>query len=341
MTYEEVLEQARKVMMPKCRVCLECDGRACKGEIPGLGGIASGNSFTVAREFFKKTKVLMDVIYEGGQIDTSIEILGNKFNQPFFLAPIGGMKLNYTGYYKENDYLHMIIKSLKESGSIAFLPDGPNIQEGFEDYAKIVEEYGGFAVPTIKPWEDEFLMNKLLTMKKAGALALACDVDSCGNPNLRNSKYPVCPISQERLARIVKELEIPFIIKGVMTPQSALRCVKAGVYGIVVSNHGGRVIEDSPAPASMIVKIREAVGDKIKIFVDGGIRSGYDVFKCLALGADAVLIGRPYIIALHGGGEEGIKLYNERILQELRSAMLMTGCKKISDITNDKKCFVD
>ncbi|MBQ9411997.1 MAG: alpha-hydroxy-acid oxidizing protein, partial [Oscillospiraceae bacterium] len=70
--------------------------------------------------------------------------------------------------------------------------------------------------------------------------------------------------------------------------------------------------------------------------VDGGIRSGMDVFKCLALGADAVLIGRPYVVAVHGGGREGVVLYSQKIRNELRDAMVMTGCKSLSDITRDK-----
>lgn len=335
MTYEEVLKKAREVMLPQCRVCPECNGLACKGEIPGMGGIHSGNSFTITRDFFKSVKVLMDVIYEPGEVDTSIELFGQKFDQPFFLAPIGGMNLNYNGYFVENEYIEIIIKAMKEVGSIAFTPDGLNDQ-GFSDYMKLVEKYDGFAVPTVKPWEKELLMNKLLAVRDAGAKAVACDVDSCGNLNLKRAGKPVYPISQNGLQEIVNRVKIPFIVKGVMTAKAALACADAGCYGIVVSTHGGRVIEDAPAPASMLEEIKAAVGDRIKIFVDGGIRSGYDVFKCLALGADAVLIGRPYVIATHGGREEGMKLYTEKILSELRDVMVMTGSKTLSDITRDK-----
>lgn len=339
MDYKEVLKNARDVMMPKCRVCKDCNGVACKGEIPGLGGRNSGNSFTITREFFSKVKVLMDVIYEPKDIDTSIDLFGEKFNQPFFLAPLGGMSLNYTGYFEENEYIDLSVKALKEVGSIAFTPDGPN-EKGLDEYMEIVKKYDGFAVPTIKPWVKALLMKKLLLAKNAGAKALACDIDSCGNLNLRNAGKPVYPMSQEQIKELVEKLEIPFIMKGIMTPQAAMRCADAGCYGIVVSTHGGRVIEDSLAPAQMLPEIREVVGNKMKIFVDGGIRSGYDVFKCLALGADAVLIGRPYVIAAHGGKEEGIKIYNEKIISELRDAMLMTGCTKLSDIKKDKIRFV-
>jgi isopentenyl diphosphate isomerase/L-lactate dehydrogenase-like FMN-dependent dehydrogenase len=104
----------------------------------------------------------------------------------------------------------------------------------------------------------------------------------------------------------------------------------------VVSNHGGRVIAETPATCEVLPEIRRAAGDRLKIFVDGGIRSGADVFKALALGADAVLIGRPYSVAAFGGGADGVALYTEKIGRELVGAMLMTGCKTLADITPDK-----
>ncbi|MCQ2586096.1 MAG: alpha-hydroxy-acid oxidizing protein [Treponema sp.] len=111
------------------------------------------------------------------------------------------------------------------------------------------------------------------------------------------------------------------------------------MYGIVVSSHGGRVMEDNPCPASLVQEIRKAVGPDFKIIVDGGIRTGGDVFKCLALGADAVLIGRPYAIAAHGGRAEGVKLYTQIIAEELKEIMIMTDCRSLKDITSDKIRF--
>lgn len=338
MNFEQMMKQAREVMLPKCRVCPECNGVACKGEIPGLGGIGSGNSFIDTRSYFKSIKVLMDVVYEPGEIDTSIELFDRKFDMPFYIAPIGGMNLNYNGYLTETEYIKMIVDTMKDLNSIAFTPDGPNDKLYF-DGMPIIKEADGIAVPTVKPWAKDVLMKKLLAAKEAGVPAVACDIDSCGNLNLKNAGKPVYPMSIELMKEIVDTLQIPFIPKGIMTKEAALKCLEAGAYGIVVSNHGGRVIEDSPTPASMLPEIKQAVGDKLKIFVDGGIRSGKDVFKCLALGADAVLIGRPYVIAAHGGKEEGLKIYTQKILDELKEVMLMTGCKSLKDITIDKLRF--
>ena len=97
----------------------------------------------------------------------------------------------------------------------------------------------------------------------------------------------------------------PFILKGIMTVKGAEKALEAGAAGIIVSNHGGRVLDQCPATAEVLPAIVDAVGGKMKIFVDGGIRSGMDVFKALALGADAVLIARPFVTAVYGGGSGG------------------------------------
>ena len=334
MTYQEVLEKAKSVMAPKCRVCPDCNGKACKGEIPGLGGIGSGSSFTVCREYLSRVKVLMDLVYEPAEIDTSTELFGRHFDVPFFMAPIGGMGSNYNGYLTDEAFAEISIKGMLESGSLAFTPDG-FYDSLFELQLPIIKEAGGIAVPTVKPWELTKLMSRIRQAEEVNALAVACDIDSCGNLLLKKAGKPVYPLSQQAMSEIVRSTSIPFIPKGIMTPSAAVRCADAGCYGIVVSSHGGRVMEDSPAPCSMLPEIRKAVGTRLKIFVDGGIRSGMDVFKCLALGADAVLIGRPYVVAAHGGGQEGVVLYSQKLKNELHDVMVMTGCKSLADISRD------
>jgi len=162
------------------------------------------------------------------------------------------------------------------------------------------------------------------------------DIDSAGLINLALLGKPVTSKSFEELCEIISSTKIPFIVKGIMTASGAKKALEAGAYGIVVSSHGGRVLEDTPATCAMLPEIKEAIGDKMKLFVDGGIRSGADVFKALALGADAVLIGRPFAIAAFGGGAEGVELYSNKIGAELKETMLMTGCSSLSDITIDK-----
>jgi 4-hydroxymandelate oxidase len=116
----------------------------------------------------------------------------------------------------------------------------------------------------------------------------------------------------EELAEIVQLAERPFIVKGVMTVKGALKAKQAGAAAIVVSNHGGRVLDQCPATAEVLPEIAAALkGTGVKVLVDGGIRTGVDVFKALALGADGVLICRPFVTAVYGGGAEGEVLHRQ------------------------------
>ena len=119
-----------------------------------------------------------------------------------------------------------------------------------------------------------------------------------------------------------------------MTVAGAMKALEAGASAIVVSNHGGRVLDSCPATAEVLPAIKAAVGDRMTILVDGGIRSGMDVFKALALGADGVLIGRPFVNMIYGAGKEGIKIYVEKLKAELEDTMSMCGAHSIEEINS-------
>lgn len=335
MNYQELLNRAREKMAPNCRVCKECNGVVCKGEIPGTGGKGNGNAFKICVDFLASVKIKLDTIYMDEGQDTSVSLFGKEFKYPFFAAPVGGMNLNYNGAITEAEYVEAIVNGTVKAGNAAFTGDGPN-DSIFLDSLPYIKAAGGIAVPTIKPWKNDKVIEKIKMIEKIGAMAFAMDIDSAGLINLALAGKPVSAKSVQELKELTDSTNIPFIVKGVMTAKGAKKALLAGAYGIVVSSHGGRVLADAPATCSMLPEIREAVGDKLKIFVDGGIRSGADVFKAIALGADAVLIGRPYVIAAFGGGAEGVGLYTEKIGAELRETMIMTGCKNIGDITRDK-----
>lgn len=161
------------------------------------------------------------------------------------------------------------------------------------------------------------------------------DIDSAGFANMGSQLNAVSPKSVEDLKKLTDGASIPFVLKGVMTVTGAKKALDAGAYGIVVSTHGGRVIQDAPSTCQMAFEIRQALGDSLKIIVDGGIRSGKDIFKALALGADAVMIGRPYAIAAIGGGAEGVQVLTEKLGAELKNVMLMCGAASLRDIRRE------
>ena len=157
----------------------------------------------------------------------------------------------------------------------------------------------------MKPWNLETIRQKMDLVKAADPCAIAMDIDAAGLPFLKGLTPPAGSKTVDQLKDIAAMAGKPFILKGIMTVAGAEKALEAGAAGIVVSNHGGRVLDQCPATAEVLPAIADAVGGKMKIFVDGGIRSGMDVFKALALGADAVLIARPFVTMVYGGAAGG------------------------------------
>lgn len=124
----------------------------------------------------------------------------------------------------------------------------------------------------------------------------------------------------------------PLVIKGVLDPDDAEAAVAAGADGIVVSNHGGRQLDGAPATAEALPAVAARVGGRVTVLADGGVRSGIDLFKMLALGADGVLLGRSWVHALAAEGERGVSALIEGFGQDLRAAMAMTGRRRLTDI---------
>ena len=178
----------------------------------------------------------------------------------------------------------------------------------------------------------ETIQEKRALVKAADHVAIAMDIDAAGLPFLKNLTPPAGSKTVEELKEISAMAGKPFILKGIMTVGGALKALEAGASGIVVSNHGGRVLDQCPATAEVLPAIVDAVGDKMTVLVDGGIRTGMDVFKALALGADGVLIARPFVTMVYGGGAEGVKVYVEKLKAELADTMAMCGAHSLADI---------
>ncbi len=124
----------------------------------------------------------------------------------------------------------------------------------------------------------------------------------------------------------------PFAIKGLQSPADARRAAAAGASAIMLSNHGGRQLDTTPAPVDCIKPVRDAVGNDLELIVDGGIRRGTDALKALALGADAISFGRPYLYALAAGGQMGVLRYLDLFKAELERGMALLGCTSISEL---------
>ena len=253
---------------------------------------------------------------------------------PFFAGPVGAVNMHYSDKYDDPAYNNVLVDACVKAGIVAFTGDGMNA-EVVEGAAAAIRAAGGMGVPTIKPWNLETIREKLALVKQAGVFAIAMDVDAAGLPFLKNMQPPAGSKTVDELRRIAEMAEVPFVVKGVMTRKAALKAAEAGAAAIIVSNHGGRVLDQCPATAEVLPEIAEAVGDRMKILVDGGIRSGVDIFKALALGADGVLIARPFVTAVYGGGAEGVQCYVEKLGAELADTMAMCGASALDEISTD------
>lgn len=334
MNYSECIENARQRIGNYCKACPECDGRACRNQIPGPGAKGAGDTAIRNYDKWKEIRLNMDTIVSNRPVDTSISLFGKEFKYPFFAGPVGAVNLHYGDSLDDVAYNDILVSACADAGIAAFTGDGTN-PGVMEAATAAIKNAKGRGIPTVKPWNIDTIRDKMELVRNSGAFAVAMDIDAAGLPFLKNMTPPAGSKSVEELSEIVKAANAPFIVKGIMTVKGALKAKEAGASAIVVSNHGGRVLDQCPATAEVLEEIVKAVDGSMKIFVDGGIRSGADVLKAIALGADAVIIARPFVTAVYGGEHEGVLAYIDKIGSELKDAMAMCGAASISEITRD------
>ena len=318
-----------------CKVCNQCDGVACAGQIPGVGGKGTGSTFKRNYAYLRKVHPLMDPLKSDREIITKSEFFGHPISMPIFGAPIAGMKPQYQSDVSEKDYAWAMIEGALKAGTISFTGDGKDLNL-FLEPAEIIKQHDYQGVITIKPWGQKGLDLRLSKIDTSKLWALACDIDAAGLLFLRDADPKITNFSIEDIKYLKQKISCPLIIKGILTPKAALKALEGGADGIVVSNHGGRVLDDTLSTIEALPEIVKAVDKRAKIFIDGGFRSGNDIFKALALGADGVLIGRSLALEAITEGSLGVTNYLLRLQQELKETMLMCGANELSEITPDK-----
>ena len=324
------MAKARELTKGFCRVCPQCNGVACAGEVPGMGGLGSGASFKNNISALADIKLNLRVLHQAARPDLRCNFMGIDLAMPVMAAPIGGIAFNMAKDFVEADYTDAIAQGCLQAGVMGCLGDSARddvVEASFATLPKVDKR----ALMFFKPWEQKNVFAKLDRLNSS--LPVGMDVDAAGLITLALMDKSVSPKSPADIKAIVEYAKRPFIVKGVMTVDEALIAAKAGAKAVVVSNHGGRVLDHTPGSAAVLPAIARAAKGHMKVIVDGGVRSGADVLKMLALGADLVFIGRPLAIAAVGGGAEGVARYLNKIKSELTSAMIMTGCASVADIT--------
>ena len=341
--YAKIMDNARGILKGACHVCKVCDGMKCPGKgttTLEFGGKGSNVAFQNSFKALGRIRISTDVIHEDYVPDTSIELFGRRFKVPMFASPIAAVLTSHkfdSPYFNNNEkYAEALLAGCYKAGGMAWLGDMFN-PGYFEGQTRTIKDCDGVGIPTIKPWElKEEVDRRVKIAHEVGAIGIATDLDSPGLGYQSANQVSVCYRSFEALKDFIAGAGLPVVVKGLLSVRSAEKAAKAGAYGILISNHGGNVIEHSVNPCDVVEDIRKAVGDSVKVFVDGAVRSGEDVFKLIALGADAALIGRPYVVSVYGGGAFGAEIYTRKILWELQNIMRQTDCRTLKDITRDK-----
>ena len=278
--------------------------------------------------------------------DTKMTLLGAPISMPIIISVMGGHGLGHVsaeagsaqGAQAAGTLLTVGSQSTLSMEQIAQATPGP---KWFQIY-----------IPA-----DEGKARELLQRAKAaGYRAVVLTIDSVGGAATqagRRNTFPPLPIGNfpgetsdarpafksnigwDDVAFLQKVSGLPVILKGVMSAEMATLAIDHGCAGIQVSNHGGRSLDDVPATITVLPRIAEAVRGRIPIVVDGGVRRGQDVFKALALGADAVALGRPILYALSLGGWMAVQQTLEQLNSELQAAMRHTGLRTIAEISKN------
>ena len=337
MSYQDIAARARGKMGPWCKACPVCDGRACGSHLPGPGSKGTGTVAARNYEAWQGLSVAMDTIHEPFEADTSTVVLGRRLSVPVMVGPLGDVKRHYGDLWEMEDYNSAMLRAAADAGSLGWSGDGL-VAEIHESAVRDISALGGRGVTTIKPWSMGLVHRKLELAFTAHPAAIAMDVDAAGLPFLKGQEPPAGAKSVADLAEIAGACHgegIPFVVKGVMTVRGAAKAAEAGADGIVVSNHGGRVQDGVPATAEVLGPIAREVGDGLCVLVDGGVRSGLDVLRALALGADATLVCRPFAVAMYGSGGDGVRELLGLFSEELGDAMEMCGARTVADVTGD------
>ncbi|MCG8684456.1 MAG: alpha-hydroxy-acid oxidizing protein [Desulfobacterales bacterium] len=335
---EGIRDLARKKMKGICAAYPNCDGsrdkicqRESYGKPIGLGGAGKGLSFRNNTAALERVRFNMSVVGDHFEPDTRTQFLGVDIEFPVLPASTAGAQ-KYNDALDEADFCKAVLMGAKDAGTIAMRGDTWFYTPEQNPCLDAMEACSGYGMAIFKPRSQDILKGLIETAEHLGCKAVGVDLDGAGSTIMAREGQPVFRKSVKDIEELVQFSSIPFIAKGVMRPDEAKMCADAGVAVVGVSNHGGRVLDSTPGTAEVLPLIREQVGKDILLTVDGGVRTGYDVLKMLALGADAVLLGRDIIRAAVGAGAYGVRLHLEHIRSTLKKAMFMTGVKNIQSV---------
>lgn len=332
---EQVRDLARTKLKGICAAYPSCDGsfdkicqREAYGKPIGLGGVGQGLSFRANSQALAGIQLNMSVLGDHFEPDTACSFLGIDLDFPVLSSSTAGAQ-KYNDALDETMFCTSVLRGSKDAGTIGLRGDTWFYTPEDNPSLNAMKTCNGYGIPIFKPRAQDVLKRLIERAESYGCKAVGIDLDGCGSTIMASHGQPVFKKSVKDIEELVNFTSLPMITKGIMIPDEAQKCADAGASVIAVSNHGGRVMDSTPGVATVLPLIRKKLGNSVTITADGGVRTGYDVLKMLALGADAVLLGRDIIRAAVGAGALGVQLHLEHIKQTLKKAMFMTGTKNV------------
>jgi lactate 2-monooxygenase len=357
----------------------EWERRAEEALEPGAFGYIAGGAgaeltMRANREAFERRRIRPRMLTGNRERDLSVEVLGTRSPAPFFLAPIGVLSIAH-----EDGELACaraaaatgvpLILSSAASHSIeeiaGAMGEAPrwfqlywiNDREVAASFVERAAKAGYSAIvltldTLILGWRPRDLARAYLPFLSGQGCAqyftdpvFCARLDKTPEEDMLTAAatmlmtFPNLGLTWDDLRWLREQVELPLLVKGVLTAEDAIRARDCGVDGIIVSNHGGRQVDGAVASLDAFVEVREALGDDATVLVDGGIRTGADVVKAMALGADAVLLGRPYAYGLAAGGQAGAEAVVNQLLAETDITLALAGGKSVRDL--DRSLLAD
>ncbi|MEQ9363605.1 MAG: alpha-hydroxy-acid oxidizing protein [Leptospirales bacterium] len=334
--WKQVEERARARFTDRiCWVCKSCDGENCASGVPGMGGTGRMSTFQDNAKALGEYRIVPRYIRESVQVDSTIELFGRKFEHPIFAAPMTGAVTNLQGAIEEFEFARILLEGSRQHGSLGWVGDGAS-PEKYKTILEALETVDGLGVAIFKPRADsDALVRRFQEAEARGVLAVGMDIDAISFKTMQLRGQATIARGFDAIRALRDRTRLPFVLKGVLSSEDAELAIAAGVDAIVVSNHGGRVLDDMPGTARVLAGIASTVNKRVPLLVDGGVRSGQDAFKMLALGADAVLVGRTLAIAAVGGGVSAVKFLYSQYAGELRKSMNLCGAANLAEIRAD------
>lgn len=315
-------------------------------------------------EAYNRIKLRYRVMADVSRRDMSVNVLGQRSSMPVFVAPtafhgLASPEAEIATVKAASKSKTIMILSTLSNTALENVKKEASVPLLFQLYvykdrsatAELViraEEagYKGIVVTVDAPVlgtrerdvRNDFKLPEGLTIKNMTAAQLEKMSEDSGSGLGNYFALSIDPsLSWKDIEWLKNITNLHIIVKGIVHPEDAVIALESGADGVVVSNHGGRQLDTSPATIEALPDVAEAMGGRGTLLVDGGIRRGTDVFKALALGADAVLLGRPILWGLAAGGEEGVYQVLEIMREEFDKAMMLCGFRSVSEIGNKGK----